>query len=224
MRYTLLTLLLSVVSLNAVAELTPEQLESWFNNDSMDMPEEAAVRDEKLRFILKTNKQNIPVTNKTYRISTDSLETGWVVIEQCYHNLDPVPQLEVVYEYQYMRNLKVTQRSQVGKLWIEGQSVQMENLSKGASVCTSAEVKILRHTDNGKYLLLAGPFKRKFLDGYYPMHVKVTMHYPIETLVLDEMFPEAAPGFKVTQAAGLIQIDTRFTGKLYLAMSFKLRH
>lgn len=218
----LLPLLLSFVSFNAFAELSPEQLEEWFNNDKLDMPEEATIQDEVLRFILNTNKKNIPVTEKTYRININSLKTGWVVIEQCYRNLDPVSQLEVVYEYQHMRKLKVTHQQLVGKLWIEGQTIQIENLSKGASICTKAEVKIFRHADKNTYLLLAGPFKRKFLDGYHPMHVKLNIQYPADRLILNEMFPEAAPGFNLTHNNGLIKIDTRFTGKLYLALSFKL--
>lgn len=221
MPHYLLALMFSLISLNALAELSPEQLEEWFNNDKLDMPEEATVQDEVLRFILNTNKKNIPVTEKTYRININSLKTGWVVIEQCYRNLDPVSQLEVVYEYQQIRKLEVTHQHLVGKLWIAGQTIQMENLSKGASVCTRAEVKILRHANKDKYLLLAGPFKRKFLDGYYPMHVKLNIQYPADRLILNEMFPEAAPGFNLTHNNGLVKIDTRFTGKLYLAMSFK---
>lgn len=221
MLHLFLTLLLLIGS-NVTAEPSPEQLENWFNNDKLDMPEEATVQDEALRFIINTNKQNIPVTEKTYQINIDSLHTGWVVIEQCYRNLDPVSQLEVVYEYQKMRNLKVTHQHLVGKLWIEGQTIQMENLSKGASICTKAEVGILRQADNKNYLLLAGPFKRKFLDGYYPMHVKLDIRYPAEKLILNEIFPEAAPGFNISHNKGLVIIDTRFTGKLYLALSFKL--
>lgn len=220
LRYSL-PILFSLISTNAVADLTPEQLETWFNNDKLDMPEEAAVQDEVLRFILKTKKKNIPLTEKTYRINADSLKTGWVIIEQCYHNLDPVSQLEVLYEYQEMRKLEVTHQHLVEKLWIEGQSVQMENLSKGAAVCTKAEVKILRHADTQKYLLLAGPFKRKFLDGYYPMQVKLNIHYPAKQLAFDEMFPAPAPGFNVSKTNDSISISSIFTGKLYLALSFK---
>jgi len=220
LRYSL-PMLFSLISTNIVADLSPEQLEIWFNNDKLDMPEEAAVQDEVLRFILKTKKKNIPVTEKTYRINIDSLKTGWVIIEQCYRNLDPVSKLEVLYEYRKMRKLEITHQHLVEKLWIEGQTVQMENLSKGAAVCTKAEVKILRHADTNKYLLLAGPFKRKFLDGYYPMQVKLKIHYPARQLALDEMFPESAPGFHVTKANGSITISSIFTGKLYLALSFK---
>lgn len=213
-------LLLALICLPIQAELTPEQLEEWFNNDKLDLPEEATVQDEKLRFITSTTRENTPLTEKSYFITPSSLKDGWVVIEQCYRNLDPVPKLEVVYEYQHMRNLQVTQQYNVGKLWIEAQSVQMENLQKGASVCTRAEVKILRQAEQKKYLLLAGPFKRKFLDGYYPMHVKLSIHYPARLIVLDEMYPQPAPGFNVTHTDSLIKIDTHFSGKLYLAMSF----
>ena len=221
MRYFFFYLLVFSFSLNTYAELSPEEIDAWFNNDKLELPEEATVKGKELQFISQPQKKDIPVTEKTYRINTSSVTTGWVFIEQCYRNLDPVPRLEVVYNYQHMRNLKVTQQHHVGKLWIADQTVQMEDLTKGASICTSAEVKILRHTDEDVYLLLAGPFKRKFLDGYYPMHVKIKMYYPATQLVLHEMYPRAAPGFAITQETGLIKIDTYFSGELHLAMSFK---
>lgn len=220
MHYYLITILLSLISLNASAELTPEQLDSWFNDDKMDFPEESTVQDEKLRFILHPGKKDIPLTEKTYRISAESLNSGWVAIEQCYHNLDPVGQLEVVYNYQKMRKLKVTQQTNINKLWIEGQSIQMEDVGKNASICTSAEVGILHRKENNTYLLLAGPFKRKFLDGYYPMHVKLNIQYPGNTITFNEIYPLPTPGFNLMQSHGVVQIDTQFTGKLYLAMSF----
>ncbi|MFO7602793.1 MAG: hypothetical protein R6X06_03150 [Gammaproteobacteria bacterium] len=220
MRNLFLILLLLSANPAASADLTPEQLEAWFNNDDMEMPEQATVQDKQLRFITAPNAQAGTLTEKTYRITADSLQTGWVVIEQCYRNLDPVPQLEVVYNYQDMRNLKVTQQAHIGKLWIEGQSIQMQDLNKNASVCTRAEVKILRAASQHKYLLLAGPFQRKFLDGYYPMHVKLRIEYPAAELAVDETHPQAEPGFMLTHAEGLMQVDTRFTGKLYLAISF----
>lgn len=221
MRHFIFSVLLLSFSLNTFAELSQQEIDAWFNSDKLEFPEEATVKGKELQFIPQPQKQNTPVTEKTYRISIDSVATGWVMIEQCYRNLDPVPQLEVVYNYQHMRNLKVTQQTHVGRLWIEGQTVQMEDLTRGASICTSAEVNILRHTDKDVYLLLAGPFKRKFLDGYYPMHVRITMYYPATHLVLHEMFPRPTPGFAVTQERGLIKIDTHFSGELYLAMSFK---
>ena len=214
MQSILLTVLLLVFNLNIFAEPTQSEIDAWFNNDKLDFPEEVTVQGKQLQFISKPKKQNVPLTEKTYRISDNSITTGWVVIEQCYYNLDPVPRLEVVYNYQHMRSLQVTQQRHVGKLWIEDQSVQMEDLTRGASVCTSAEVNILRHTNKDVYLLLAGPFKRKFLDGYYPMHVKLNIHFPDKQLFLHEMYPTAAPGFLVTHKNGLIQIDTHFTGEI----------
>ena len=221
MQRFVLTLSLLFFYLNIYAEPTQAEIDAWFNNDKLELPEEASVKGKDLQFIPQPQKQDIPLTEKTYRITDNSISTGWVLIEQCYHNLDPVPRLEVVYNYQQMRHLKVTEKNQVGKLWIEGQSIQMEDLTKGASVCTSAEVNMLRHTDKDIYLLLAGPFKRKFLDGFYPMHVKLKIFYPAKRLTLHEMYPTTSPGFEVTQETGEIQIDTHFTGELYLAMSFK---
>jgi hypothetical protein len=109
----------------------------------------------------------------------------------------------------------------IEKAWTQGQSVQLLNTQKGATLCVSAQVRILYKNTDNTYTLKNGPFQRRFLDGYYPMHVSLTATYPTETLTFISSRPEDQPGFTVTSNSGKVMIDTWFEGKLFTEINFK---
>jgi hypothetical protein len=53
----------------------------------------------------------------------------------------------------------------------------MKGIATGSKICISADRKALSN-EEGRYHLKLGPFIRRFLDGYYPMHVRVEVCYP----------------------------------------------
>ena len=211
-------------SLPAVAadELTPEQLEQWFEDDERDHPYALTGNDGELVFLPTPPAGRIPHSINILTIEPRSLQSGWVKIEQCHQQLDPIAKVEVVYRYKQMRNLRITSTSHIDKAWVAGQSIQLENVAEEALLCVQMEARILSTQSNGRWLLRNGPFQRRFLDSYYPMHVTLTINYPGEQLSLQEIIPEPTSGFNVKAERGLIQIDTWFEGKLVIELEFRL--
>jgi len=154
-------------------------------------------------------------------VSQDSIETGWVFLEQCYRHLDPVPDAEVVYHYKSMRALRVTSRRNIETIVVKGQSVQLTNVMHNAELCIKAEVRIFYRNTNGTFSLVNGPFHRKFLDGYYPFHVTLKIDYPSSLLRLIRTKPGAQAGFNIEQSGNVIRIDSCFEGILNVEIIFQ---
>ena len=110
-------------------------------------------------------------------ITEQSLSDGWVTMYQCHSDLDKVSAMQIVYEKDRIRNIKLLSTQNIGSARVEGHTVQMKDISAESSICISADKKALGY-EKGKYYLKLGPFMRRFLDGYYPMHVQLEVCYP----------------------------------------------
>lgn len=221
----IITLLIIFFALNVTdvyaKDMTPEQLEAWFHDDeNMHPVSKTTSNDGELEFLATPPAKKVPYSRNTITISKDSLSSGWVKVEQCHEDLDPVGAIEVVYRYKQMRNLKVKEYTKIGKLWVEGQSVQMEDVEKGARVCMAAEARILIQLPKGRYALFNGPYQRRFLDSYFPMRVNILLRYPASLLKLEKIDPEHTPGYQVKRKRGELHIDTWFAGKLLFRAEF----
>jgi hypothetical protein len=155
------------------------------------------------------------------RIDPDSLISGWVELAQCHDNLDAVPSAQITFRDGFVRDLKVRAFSLIEHAWIEGASVQLRNVQPGARLCLSAQTRALRSTGNGFFNLFNGPYMRKFLDGYYPMHVTLEVGYPAQILTLIDISPSAQPGLEVVEQPGEIRIDAVFEGELQTLIQFQ---
>lgn len=204
-------------------ELTPEQLEQWFEDDERDHPYETSSNDGDLVFLPSAPARPTLHSSNILTIEPHSLQSGWVNVEQCYRRLDPITKVEVVYRYKQMRGLRITQTSSIGKARVEGQSIQLEDVARHASLCMQAQARILYRQQDGSWLLRNGPFQRRFLDGYFPMQVTLTVSYPDELLSLQQVSPAAANGFEVQAEPGRIHINTWFEGKLMIELAFSGR-
>lgn len=154
-------------------------------------------------------------------ISPQSLQSGWVGLIQCYEHLDPVPDMEVTYQYKAMRKLTITKSHQIEQARVKGQSVQMSNVGKNAQLCISAEVRIFYKNKDESYRLVNGPFHRQFLDSFFPYHLTLKVNYPSSQLTFVNSKPPSQPGFKVEQTINSLLIDSVFTGKLYTELTFR---
>lgn len=110
-------------------------------------------------------------------ITGQSLKDGWVTMYQCHSNLDKVAASQIVYNKGLIRNIKVLSLQNIGSARVEGHTVQMKDIADESKICISADKKALSN-NNGLYYLKLGPFMRRFLDGYYPMHVQLEICYP----------------------------------------------
>jgi len=205
-------------SLLANDDMTPEQLDKWFNSD--EEPLAAQVNEGELQFIPHPTNTVLHSTN-TLTIDANSIDNGWVGLAQCYKHLDAVPAAEVVYRYKQMRGLQITTTRNIGSAQVKEQSVQLEDVLRDAELCIKAEVRIFYQNPDQTYSLVNGPFYRKFLDGYYPYHVTLNIHYPEKQLVLKKTIPAAQPGFAVQQTTNSLTIDSHFEGMLNTEIIFR---
>ena len=205
----------------AAEQLTPEQLEHWFN-DELKTDEERAldVNEGVLEFLSQPPEKPVHYIRNTITISKDSPGTGWVHLMQCHENLDAVAVSQIVYQYKRMRDLRVDSFEKIGKAWIVGSSVQLENVRHGAKLCIRAEVGILYPGEGSTVILKNGPFHRKFLDGYYPMHVSLDIMYPGTLLEYESINPAAQPGFSITTSKNSLYVDAWFEGELTMEVRF----
>ncbi len=213
-----LSFLLALLLLCAV----PAQAATDSEEDEWDLEEGSTenVNEGELRFLDTDPDPAVLHSESRIRITPASLESGWVDLLQCYRNLDAVSKVEVVFDYHEMRGLAVVAKRGVGKAGVSGQSVQLEDVSKQASLCIEAQVRNLYREEDGSYVLRNGPYMRKFLDGYYPFRVSLEVTYPQELVRFLRISPQVQPGFRIESAPGVIAFDAWFEGKLRTGIHF----
>lgn len=201
----------------AVEPMSPEELEQWFRQDE---PDTRGVNEGELRFLPVPPRGRTPLSENRLLLTRQSLRDGWVAIEQCHRNLDPVAAVEVVYRYRNLRGLRIVRSRHIGRARVEGSSVQLADVTAGAVLCVALEAQILYRQANGQYRLPNGPFERRFLDGFYPMHLKMRVIYPADLILFIGNTPATAPGFRVMSGPGEVNIDAWFEGRLSIELRF----
>jgi len=179
-----------------------------------------AVNEGELRFLDKPPGKPVHHHHNRMDILPSSLADGWVNLNQCHAHLDPVPDTQIVYHPDRIRGLRIVSVSGIGTARVEGHSVQMKDIRRDAKICINAETRALTANGKGRYLLTNGPFKRQFLDGFYPMHVTMEIRFPDDCLAFRRVKPEPEPGFRLTRDQGAVHIDAWFEGRLTTAIEF----
>jgi len=153
-------------------------------------------------------------------ITEQSLKDGWVTMYQCHSDLDQVASSQIVYKKGLIRNIKITSSKNIGSAQVEAHTVQLENIGAESEICISADKKALDYED-GLYHLRLGPFMRRFLDGYYPMHVQIEVCYP-SYLQLVRSSPVHAR-LRTRQRTTYADIDVWVVGRLDVELIFRNR-
>ena len=188
----------------------------WFNGKGA-----AEVNEGELKFLTTPPEKPVHHHQNRIRITPDSLVSGWTELEQCHDHLDAVPEAQITFREGYVRNLRVLESQAIGKVWVEGPTVQLQGVAPGARLCLAAETRALNNSGGGYFTLNNGPYMRKFLDGYYPMQVSMHLEYPPKLLQVIDISPGEQPGFHVSQKAGIVNIETFFEGELRTQMQFE---
>ena len=200
-------------------QLTPEEMEEWLFDDSDSLAIDD-VNEGDLTFVAKDKNEGIHHHHNTMFISDSSLEDGWVKMEQCHRNLDAVPLAQILFSKSRSRNLSVSRSENIGKAWVEGNSIQLEDINKQAVLCIKAETRSLVYNGDGTYSLRSGPFMRRFLDGYYPMQVTMDVEIKAKRLRYFETTPSSQDGMKIWRSAGAVHVDAWFEGRLNTDIRF----
>lgn len=180
----------------------------------------AAVNEGELRFLPPEAAEGHHVHFNRIRIDASSLRGGWIDLEQCHERLDAVPAARIVFHPQRIRHLRILSAEGIGQPWVEGHSIQLQDVGHGARLCVGGESRALHDLGEGRYRLQNGPYMRRFLDGYYPMRVVLQIQYPSDFLRFEAPRPGLQPGLDVRQRDGEIQVDATFEGRLYTCMDF----
>jgi hypothetical protein len=210
-----LLLALAVAAGPCCAQSQTDESEALF-----DAPSAANVNEGQLVFLSRLPDKPVHHHQNQVRIDAGSLRDGWVLLSQCHVDMDAVPRSQVVFSRDRTRDLRVTAASGIGTAWIEDNTVQLKDTARGAYLCVEARSRALTQQADGSYVLRNGPYLRRFLDGYYPMHV--TMRVSLEApLALVETRPAAQTGFRVTSRPEEVFLDARFEGRLVTELRFR---
>lgn len=184
--------------------------DAWWQDDFEERA--LAVNEGELEFLAEPPGQPVHHHDNRLTVTAASLEDGWVGLDQCHRNLDPVRRAEVVFGEGRIRGLEVVSSERIGRAWVEGASVQLEDVRKGARLCLRAESRALHPTGDG-LVLQNGPYMRRFLDGYYPMHVTIRVELP-PAVAVGRIEPPAQPGLRIEQEGRRLHLDAWFEGRL----------
>ncbi len=196
-----------------------EDLEKWFYDDTNTSTDN--ISEGELVYISPTYPNTILHSQNQLTITPESIKTGWVNLQQCYANLAPIMETQVVYQYKFMRNLIIISSTHIDRAWVEGKSVQLYNVQEDAELCIHAQVRILYQNPDRSFTLISGPYYLKFLDGYYPLHISFSVTYPNYQLRFTGMEPANPIDLLPLLHAGKVSIDTFFEGQLTIKMNFQ---
>ncbi len=203
-------------------EVTPEELEKWFNSDTLDPPNYTYVNEGELVFLKIKPEKSVHHHSSLMIIEEKSLNDGWVKMRQCHNNMDVFGEVQIVFKPGRVKQMKVSSAINIEKAWVEGSTIQLVNVQKDASICLEGYSKALTMNDDGSYTLHNGPFMRRFLDGYYPMHVSLDVKYQGTGLKMDEISPGIQDGFTLNSNEEQLGVDAWFEGKLRTKIRFSI--
>lgn len=197
--------------------------ESWpFPDDDLEA-RIAEVSEGELILLEKVPDRPVHHHLNRIEIDTESLEQGWVGLQQCHTHLDPVDATQIVYHPARIRNIQIISVEQIEQVRIDGPSVQLTGIGRGARLCLQAESRALTRLGSDRFRLRNGPYMRRFLDGYYPMHVTLEITYPADALKLQDLRPIPGRAGNVQRTDGQVIWDSWFKGKLYTEFDFQRR-
>jgi len=196
-----------------LGQAAPSEEELFFKNI-------AEVNEGELRFLPKAPEHPVHHHQSRITLTADNLASGWVKLEQCHQHLDAVQDSQIVFGQDRIRALRIIHTENIEHAWVQEQSVQMENIKPAALICIEAETHALLNDGLNAYVLRNGPYMRRFLDGYYPMRVTMTVSLGSSGLRFDSLAPAAQPGFTVHVSTDEVGYDTWFEGKLNTTIRF----
>ncbi len=204
-------LIIPVLAGAAAAADSPDQ--SW----PPDAPDTRGVNEGRLEILDWPPPPELFRIDNRLVIDADSARHGWVAIEQCHRRLDAVPRLDIRYDYQALRGLRIVEAQGIGAWRVDGNQVELADIERGASLCVRLQARILRRAADGRLILRQGPFYRGFLDGFYPMAMTQRIEYPADWTLLDA---RPATVFPPPRTPGSLEARAHFNGRLSLHLEF----
>lgn len=180
----------------------------------------ADVNEGDLHFLSAAPPNPIHHHQNKITLNAESLLNGWAKLEQCHFNLDPVPDMQIVYSRDRIRNLTVVRSENIGHSQVQENTVQMQQVAHDAVICITAETRALKAEENNRFTLSNGPYMRRFLDGYYPMRVSMRVSWDMPDLHFVDITPSPQSGFSLTESANEVAYEALFEGALRTQIIF----
>lgn len=189
----------------------------WFNDNWEDRVDKLS--EGELIWYQGMPAKGTSRTVLTISLDEESTRDGWVKVRQCHGGLASVPAAQLVFEGRAVRNLQVENAQNIEQSSIEGETVQLSGVGPGAAICVRSEQQVLHRLDGHHWALISGPFQRRFLDGFYPMLVKLDVEWPVEKWRYVRVQPATGPAIEAR--AGHLQMQAHFAGRLKTALIFQ---
>lgn len=218
---------LTVLAWICIGLPTAALAESWDSDEAWERAAQEAEQIEQARnvnlgeleFLEERPEGRVPRMENHIHVTRESLEDGWAFLEQCHYDLDAVPATQVVYNEDRVREIAITDHSAIESATVVENTVQLENVERDAYLCVRNETKAVEQADDA-FIVRSGPFMRRFLDGFYPMDITLTVSWEDGLLNLQSTQPEAQPGFAVNPDNDSVVINALFEGKLNTELTF----
>jgi hypothetical protein len=221
-RFLLLTMLVGSSVGAPVPAADDADWPDWVDDGEALRQRIALVNEGELAFLAETPAGRTHHHSGVVRIDEGSLSDGWVSMEQCHRGLDRVQVAQILFREDSSRALEVVSFRNMDAAYPERNTIQLRGIREGSEVCVRAQTRALYEIGSGVYELRNGPFMRRFLDGYYPLQLSLRIEYPA-SIDLADFAPQVQPGFAVSQAPGLIELESLFEGRLNTRFRFLAR-
>jgi hypothetical protein len=199
---------------------TEEQLE-WLMSDE-EHPA-AAVNEGELNFLTTAASAPEHHHETTITITENAIKNGWVKLDQCHTDLGLIDSLDIVYDPNRVQSLQIVSTRNIGSAKVNRHTVELQDIGPDSNICIQADSRALWLSDAKHFELKNGPFMRRFLDGYYPLHITLKVIYPSHRLQLVSIEPVAQTGWSIQHNSGTVIADGRFEGELSTRFLFKSR-
>ncbi len=196
---------------NDLSDLSPEE-QAFFEDDSFFQTME--VQDTPVKWVPAQKTQNQYALKNAITLTDETLKTGFVQFSQCHTHLDAIRAIDIVYNPQTTQELEVLSSKKIQTVTAHAAKIELKNVDKGAEVCVAGKVKTFHFNEqNQQWNLQRGPYMRKFLDGYYPMHVQETIQWPDIAIKwhATEIFDESQNQFVEVFSDSLLQKNSAKT-------------
>lgn len=200
--------------------LSPAEIEKWFNSDD-ELPIKE-VNEGQLNFLEPTPEKKVFHSTINIIIDENSIDNGWIKLQQCYENLDPIHTSAIVYRHRFMKNLKIKSSRNIKLAKVSGHKVLLKDVAKNASLCITAEVRNFYQNEDKSFSIINGPYHRKFLDGYFPYHLTLIIQFS-PLLKFSYSIPDPQKGFHIKQKQNELTLDSWFEGRLKTEFRFNLK-
>jgi hypothetical protein len=210
------------ISALALAFLTPALAGAAMSEEEMFFKGVSEVNDGDLVFLTEAPSGPIHHHQNQITLTRTSLADGWARLEQCHHHLDPVPDMQIVYNRDRIRDIAILRSENIGRSWVHENTVQLDQVARNALICITAETRALDSEGDHTFALSNGPYMRRFLDGYYPMRVSMRVLWDMPELRFVDISPSPQSGLSFSETANEVGYEALFEGQLRTRIRFSI--